>query len=286
MTGEREIRYEWLRPDELRAERARCPLVFLPVGPLEYHGPHLPIGTDALNAGRVAMQACRALGRGVVCPTIHAGVDREREPWQAAALGFAAGTKFEGMDFPTARWKSHYVADEVFAAVLAGGVEGLLANGYRAVVIVNGHGAESHLRTLHEACARYSRPPGVVVVTEFAFPSDADAAAAAGHADRFETSLMLHYAATAGGRRDGVDLAALPPRPTPIRYPDFSIVDGPGFTRTPPADRIVRADPRDATAEYGATLCARAAAKVVAAAEAALAATGAEGGGVPPGGPP
>ena len=67
----------------------------------------------------------------------------------------------------------------------------------------------------------------------------------------------------------------MPPRASPIRYPDFSIVDGPGCTREPPADRVVRADPRDATVEYGAALCAEAVAKVAAAAVAALAAAGA-----------
>jgi hypothetical protein len=53
-----------------------------------------------------------------------------------------------------------------------------------------------------------------------------------------------------------------------------AIVGGPGFTRTPPADRVVRADPRDATRKYGAKLCAEAVAKIVAMAKAGLAAAG------------
>jgi creatinine amidohydrolase len=268
----REIRYEWLRPEELAAERARCPLVFLPVGPLEYHGPHLPLGTDAINAGRVAYEACRTMDRGVVFPTVHAGTDREREPWQNESLGFPGETWFVGMDFPTARWKSHYAPEHVFAIVLANDIEGLLAQGYRVVAIVNGHGATNHQQTIQRLCAHYSHAAGAVVSADLAFPGDLGTTKLAGHADLFETSLMLHHALTGTGRRDAVDLAALPPRPTPIRYPEFSVVDGPGFTRSPPDDRVVRADPRDATLAYGAKLCAEAVAKIVAMAKAGLAA--------------
>jgi hypothetical protein len=48
-----------------------------------------------------------------------------------------------------------------------------------------------------------------------------------------------------------VDLSELPDPSVPIRYPDFSIVDGPGFSENPSPDRVVQTDPRKATAEKG-----------------------------------
>lgn len=42
--SQREIRIECLRPGQLNDEHKRCPLVFVPIGPLEYHSPHLPVG--------------------------------------------------------------------------------------------------------------------------------------------------------------------------------------------------------------------------------------------------
>ena len=271
----REIRYEWLRPDELVAERVRCPLVFLPVAPLEYHGPHLPLGVDAINATRVAREACRVLGKGVVYPTVHAGTDSEREPWMIEALGLQRDSRVVGMDFPTARWKSHYAPEHVFALVLANDIEGLLAHGYRVVAVVNGHGAVSQQETIKRLCAQHTHHAGAVVVGDLAFPGDLDLVKLAGHADRFETSLMLHYqAGKEGARSNVVDLSRLPDRSTPIRYPDFSIVDGPGFTRNPPADRIVREDPRDATRELGARLCGEAVDKILVMVRAALESAG------------
>jgi creatinine amidohydrolase len=270
---EREIRYEWLRPDELVAERARSPLVFLPVGPLEYHGPHLPLGVDAINATCVAREACRSLGKGVVYPTVHAGTERERAPWQAESLGFAKDLWIVGMDFPTARWKSHYASEHVFALVLANDLEGLIAQGYRLIAVVNGHGAVGQQETIRRLCAQYGHDSGAAVVGDLAFPGDLDLVKLAGHADRFETSMMLHEQATgAEARRDAVELRRLPGRSTPIRYPDFSVVDGPGFGHNPPPDRIVREDPRDATPELGARLFAEAVEKIVAMVRSAAAA--------------
>jgi creatinine amidohydrolase len=268
---QREIRYQWLRPDELVAERERCPLVFLPLAPLEYHGPHLPQGVDSINATEVALAACRNLGGGVVYPTVHAGTERERPPWMAEGLGFDRDRWVLGMDFPTARWKSHYSPEHVFGLVLANEVELLVAQEYRVVAIVNGHGAVNHQDTIRRLCLHYTHHTRCLVVGDLAFPGDIDTVNLAGHADLYETSLMLYYQQRDGQRADAVDLSLLPERHLPIRYPDFSIVDGPGFSRESPPDRIVRSDPRDASWELGQQIHRDAVAKILAMANAALA---------------
>ena len=44
---------EFLQPEKILDEMRRCPVVFLPLAPLEWHGPHLPYGVDPLiPAGR------------------------------------------------------------------------------------------------------------------------------------------------------------------------------------------------------------------------------------------
>ena len=42
-------------------------IVLLPCGALEQHGPHLPLGTDALLSSAVALDVARQLG-GIVAP--------------------------------------------------------------------------------------------------------------------------------------------------------------------------------------------------------------------------
>ena len=249
--AQREVRFEMLRPAQLREEMARSPLVFLPVAPLEYHGPHLPVGMDPLNAGFCAQEACRKFGKGVVMPTLYMGTERERPDWMLESLGFHKGDWVVGMDFPTATWKSHYYQEHLFGLVVASTIEMLISQGYRAIVIVNGHGAWNQLETLDRLSKHYSHTTEAAVVWRLAFTLDVSEKHLAGHADLFETSLMMYYEKEVFGGARLVDLAALPPRDTPIHYVDFSVVDGPGFSEKPSPGRVVQTDPRDATAEKG-----------------------------------
>ena len=81
-------RFERLLPNQIAAEMARCPLIFLPVGPLEWHGPHLPLGTDALIAYQVALRVANQVG-GVVLPALYCGTERHRSAEQLRYLGFS-----------------------------------------------------------------------------------------------------------------------------------------------------------------------------------------------------
>ena len=101
-----ETRYEWLRPGQLRARQTECPLVLFPLAPLEYHGPHMPMGTDPINAGCVAHACCKELRRGVVRPTMFLGTERERDPDTLESLGFKRDQYIVGMDFPARQWSS------------------------------------------------------------------------------------------------------------------------------------------------------------------------------------
>ncbi|SMY09902.1 creatininase family protein [Flavimaricola marinus] len=47
------MRYELMRPDQIRAAIAANTPVVLPLGVLEYHGEHLPLGMDSLAVTRV-----------------------------------------------------------------------------------------------------------------------------------------------------------------------------------------------------------------------------------------
>ena len=247
----REIRIECLRPGQLNEEQERCPLVFVPIGPLEYHGPHLPVGMDAINATQCALEACRRLGKGVVHPTLYWGTERERPEWMLESLGFKGSDWIVGMDFPAAIWKSHYYQEHLFALVVAGAVEMLIEGGYKVIVLVNGHGAWNQLETLDRLAKHYSHTTDSLVVWRLAATLDVTEKNLAGHADDFETSLMLYYQNAVYETDSMVDLSQLPDKGAPIHYPDFSIVDGPGFSENPSPDRVVQTDPREATADKG-----------------------------------
>jgi len=244
--SEFETRYEWLRPGQLNERKSQCPLVLFPLGPLEYHGPHMPLGTDPLNATFVAHECCRRLGKGVVLPTMYVGTERERDPDMLESLGFKRDDYVVGMDFPPRQWNSHYLPEEVFALLVAAETRCLIGQGYKYIFIVNGHGAFNHNAVLKRLCIEFSNTTPAQVDFAIGFPEQAAASGAIGHADIAEASLIMHYSEAA------VDVRALPPKGVPLKYADFSVVNGEGFIASKP-DHLVpeEYDPRNANAQLG-----------------------------------
>ena len=121
-----------LTTDEVRAV-CGCPpnAILLPVGSVEPHGPHLPLGTDTLLSEEAAERAAEVLGeRGVatyVAPSVPYGVTE-----------FAAG--FSGaIGVPAA----------TLTALLQAIVGRFLADGWSHVCLVN-----NHLEPAHDAAVR------------------------------------------------------------------------------------------------------------------------------------
>ena len=257
-----ETRYEYLRPAQLIERRQACPLVIVPVGPLEYHGPHLPVGVDAINCTQVAHACCRKLGRGVVLPTMMMGTERERGPEMLEPLGFEPGTYVVGMDFPSRLWNSHYLPEEIFAIRLRAELQILIGQGYRYILIANGHGAAESVGGDQPAVHRVEQHDS----RQARFSADVGQAGAGGQlgrrACRFGGNVDHHALRPRPGRS-----GALPPPEVPIHSWEFSIVDGVGFTPQYHADRVVRNDPRKSTPEEGRQLFEETLDELVAAAE-------------------
>jgi len=240
---DREVRFELLRPSQVAAERARCPLVFLPVGPLEWHGPHLPLGTDPLNAYEVSRRLAREVG-GVVLPPLFLGTERERRPDMLRSIGFRGDEYIVGMDFPGLPVRSFYSPEEVLAIVVRSYLDLLVKQGYRLIVILNGHGADNQIETLQRLAVEFTGtgPARVRLLMPVArTPGDYFNGS---HATRSETGVMMALT-------DSVDLSALPQGP--LKNVELAIVDELTFKGNPTPDFTVREqdDPRRATAEEG-----------------------------------
>ncbi|MCJ8329251.1 MAG: creatininase family protein [Lentisphaeria bacterium] len=66
----RDSQIQFLRPEEIEARIKNFPAVFVPMGPIEWHGKHLPLGTDALKAHAICVKAAERCG-GCVYPPIY-----------------------------------------------------------------------------------------------------------------------------------------------------------------------------------------------------------------------
>jgi creatinine amidohydrolase len=248
------VEFELMRSSQIVEARRQCPVAFLPIGPLEWHGPHLPLGTDGLHAHWIAVEVAKRVG-GVVLPTYFLGSDTVRPadgPQGVRPLGFEGGERIVGMDFPDNPVKSLYIEEGTFAVVIRELLRLIKQNPYRLVVIINGHGAPNHVRTLRRLATEETDLPRVRVVYETA-SSSAPPPLDPGHAERGETALIMSIAP----RR--VDVKTLPATKTPLRYRDFGIVNGSAFDGRPTPEYTVPqgSDPRYATPEEGAAMLAR-----------------------------
>jgi len=266
----RTVRYELLRPGEIVAERERCPVAYVPLGPLEWHSVHMPLGTDPLNAQAVALQVAERVG-GVVLPPFFWGTERERPPEMVADLGFARGQYVVGMDFPANSLPSLYCREEFLALLVRELVGLLIRQQYRLIVLVNGHGARNQLDTLQRLSIELSATSPARVLLTTAWPAHGDLDTFTGHADAGETSVMMAL------YPESVDLGALPPASEPLRSADWAVVDCDTFNGKPTADHTLRPeyDPRlQASPERGCRVLDLAVADVESAVREAMAALG------------
>ena len=70
-----EVRYHMLRPAEIVERRKKCPVAYIPIGTLEWHGPQNPVGSDTLQAEGLAV-LCARKGGGLVFPSLYYGESR------------------------------------------------------------------------------------------------------------------------------------------------------------------------------------------------------------------
>jgi creatinine amidohydrolase len=248
------VELELMRPGEVLEARRRAPVAWVPVSPLEWHGPHMPLGTDGLHAWNVCRRAAHEVG-GVVLPPLFAGTDTLRLPGdgpeQLGALGLADDARVVGMDFPGFAVRSVYFEESAFGLAVRSVVHALELDDYRLIVLANGHGAQNQQQTLNRiALEETGERTRVVYLNVWAPPEPPQLDP--GHAERNETAVML---ALVGDR---VRLGELP-QDEPLRYADHGIVDGPAFDGNPTQDFTVRpeADPRHATREEGERILAR-----------------------------
>lgn len=242
----RTVQMEYLRPGEIVAERERCSIVYLPVAPLEWHGPAMPYGTDPLMAQAWARAAAQRTG-GVVMPTVFFGTERERPAYILEAKGFENPEELYilGMDVPKNSMKSFYAREDMFALMVREHLRLLVQQGYKLIVIVNGHGAWGQKGTLERLAIEFSHETPSTVIAPFPNILREGETVDFGHGTLVETSLMRYL------HDEHVCLEELPPREVPLKYTDYGIADDSVFEgKRSPGDCVIH-DPRDATVELG-----------------------------------
>jgi creatinine amidohydrolase len=175
------------------------PLVILPVGALEAHGPHLPLGADQLQAEATARELAERVDA-LIAPTIPYG--------SAPGARRFAGT----VSLTMAQLEGHVL----------GVLSELARMGVRRILVLSGHAERGHMAALREAADETMRThPSVrvVVLSDYDFVYELrgkDSPPGDGHAGLLETSRVLAIAPeTVGTARPSVVLGRSPFLPGP-----------------------------------------------------------------------
>lgn len=229
-----EVRFQMMRPEQIVARREACPVAYMPIGTLEWHGLHNPIGTDTLQAEGIAILAAQK-GGGMAFPPLYYGESRSEALMEANAadrelIAEKLGLPPENFSPEVQPFSPTEQAINYHKLLLHVLVE-LETYGFRVGVLVAGHyplidHARAAVLQFHQR--RYGCPGGMLAWAFVDYKLVEDQFDCAGdHAGGWETShvLALHP--------ETVDLGVLPPK-------GEKLIGAGG-----------RMAPQDATAEFG-----------------------------------
>jgi creatinine amidohydrolase len=154
---------------DVAAHLAGDPRLIIPVGALEQHGPHLPLGTNVLLARHIAVALSNEFGV-LRAPTLYYGVNVNSERGYAGTAALQQKTLHRAVNELLHAWESHGIAE---------------------FIIITAHRHEPHLDALATLVTARAR---VRVVSMWDVPIGDLLEAQPGplHGCEAETSVMLH----------------------------------------------------------------------------------------------
>ncbi len=182
------VLFEELTPSEFRQKIADAPIVYLPLGTIEWHGEHLPLGSDGLQSKGFFELVAKEVG-GIVMPMYFLGPD---------ATKIVDGKKLIGMDFYGAKEKglseqqnagsAYWVADSLFVMMVEATLVQLKRAGFK-IVVYHGHGPSTS--TMQKHAKEWQEKYGLKMLNCWDENSEEGMGIMVDHAAMNETSLVM-----------------------------------------------------------------------------------------------
>lgn len=220
--------YVDLTPTEFRKKLAEAPIAYLPLGTLEWHSEHLPLGTDGIISSGFFNAVANRVG-GIVLPMLFHGPDRVKEGSNPPLIGmdFCTFAKNDPAWYPDQKLdgSAYWMPDGQFAELLAATFAQVARAGFK-IVVAHGHGPSGGVYA--SGIPRWEADFGIRCFT--CHGADADGLGVqTDHAAVNETSLVMAL------RPELVDMGAL--STDPAVYPVGIWGDDPRGTATPDIGR-------------------------------------------------
>ncbi|MEZ4735300.1 MAG: creatininase family protein [Caldilineaceae bacterium] len=168
------IQWERMLPAEFRAAMSALPVVFLPLGTVEWHGEHNALGLDALKAHELCVRAAHRAGGGIVHPPLYGGMGGLDKPATVVMEGEHA-------------WENY---------LLRPWLEKLCSEfyriGFKAAILLTGHYGHNQQIVVRETAARMAERLQIPILGLPEYWLAHDLGYGGDHAGIGETSLLWH----------------------------------------------------------------------------------------------
>ena len=143
----KKIHYIDLQPKEFVEKISSFPVAYFPLGTLEWHGRHMPLGADGIQAQGVFELLAEKYG-GIVLPMLFVGPD---------CMAEANGIEYYGMEthgFEKGKYQylpgnNYYIEEDLFAKLLDSIMRNLSRSGFK-IVMAHGHGPSTDTFRKHK----------------------------------------------------------------------------------------------------------------------------------------
>jgi creatinine amidohydrolase len=185
------VLYEELTPDEFTQRLEKCPVAYLPLGTLEWHSNHLPLGSDGLQSQGFFEKLAAEAG-GIVMPMLFIGPD-----------GYDTlinGHEYYGMDCASVfsdqgnyeiqqlKGSAYWVPDSTFDIMMNGIMKQLSRAGFK-IVVAHGHGPSTNY--IGSKAQEFKEKYDLVVMNCWGNDKD-NLCLMCDHAGANETSIMMY----------------------------------------------------------------------------------------------
>jgi len=180
------VLYIELTPQEFQERLLKAPIAYLPLGTLEWHGRHLPLGADGLISSGFFTELAKNVG-GIVLPMLFLGSDNSK---------IIEGEEYYGMDiesYPSQHPKkllgsAYWIKRSLLKQILAEILKQLKRAGFK-IVVAHGHSPSTML--FYQQSKKWKKDYGLELLTCWRNQESDGLGIQTDHAAANETSLVM-----------------------------------------------------------------------------------------------
>jgi creatinine amidohydrolase len=207
ISAKQKVLYEELTPGEFQSRLNIAPVAYLPLGTLEWHGEHMPLGSDFIQPYQFFQEVAAAAG-GIVMPPLFLGPDSmeiiDGEEYYGKDRGNHPNAINQQYERQKLTGSVYWIPDSLFITLIESILKQLKRQGFK-ILVAHGHGPSTKQIINHTA--QWEAEFDIKIFNLWGSENDELNGFMSDHGAMLETSVVMKY------RPDLVQMENLPENP-------------------------------------------------------------------------